>query len=29
MVTHRVVVTGAAEIDRELVAWLREAYAKA
>jgi len=29
MVTHRVMITSTAEIDRELVAWLREAYAKA
>lgn len=29
MVTHWVMVTGAAQIDRELIAWLREAYAKA
>jgi hypothetical protein len=29
MVTHRVMVTGAAEIDRELIAWLRGAYAMA
>jgi Domain of unknown function (DUF4287)/Domain of unknown function (DUF5655) len=29
MVTHRVMVTGAAQIDRELVAWLREAYVRA
>jgi Domain of unknown function (DUF4287)/Domain of unknown function (DUF5655) len=29
MVTHRVKLTSAAQIDRELVVWLREAYAKA
>ena len=29
MVTHRVMITSAAQIDRELVVWLREAYAKA
>jgi hypothetical protein len=29
MVTHRVTITSAAQVDRELVAWLREAYAKA
>ena len=29
MVTHRVIITSAAQIDRELVVWLREAYAKA
>jgi hypothetical protein len=29
MVTHRVMVTSPAQIDRQLVAWLREAYAKA
>ncbi|MGA8372682.1 MAG: DUF4287 domain-containing protein [Acidimicrobiales bacterium] len=29
MVTHRVIVTSAAQVDRELIAWLRDAYAKA
>jgi hypothetical protein len=29
MVTHRVMVANAAQIDRELVSWLREAYSKA
>ena len=28
MVTHRVIITRAAQIDRELVVWLRQAYAK-
>jgi len=29
MVTHRVTITHASEMDRELVAWLRKAYATA